>query len=88
MNNFARDLQWGQALQLVEERSQNEGTNDQVFIVNVVVGGVGGVVQYSSFSSLSPQPRPFFVEEGEDLMLEVCFSSDSAVLQVFFFFFF
>mmetsp|Transcript_36736 Transcript_36736/g.57707 ORF Transcript_36736/g.57707 Transcript_36736/m.57707 type:complete len:389 (-) Transcript_36736:61-1227(-) len=56
VNNFARDLQWGQALQLVEERSDDDGSNDQ--------------------------PRPFMVEEGEELVLEVSFSEDSAVLQV------
>ena len=60
MDNFSRDLQWGQALQLVEERSEvsDEGTNCQ--------------------------PKPFFVEEDEELVLDVRFSEDSAVLQVIF----
>eukprot|EP00008_Paramoeba_atlantica_P003625 CAMPEP_0201487166 /NCGR_PEP_ID=MMETSP0151_2-20130828/11155_1 /ASSEMBLY_ACC=CAM_ASM_000257 /TAXON_ID=200890 /ORGANISM="Paramoeba atlantica, Strain 621/1 / CCAP 1560/9" /LENGTH=382 /DNA_ID=CAMNT_0047872149 /DNA_START=79 /DNA_END=1227 /DNA_ORIENTATION=- len=58
VDNFSRDLQWGQALQLVEERSEvsDEGTNCQ--------------------------PKPFFVEEDEELVLDVRFSEDSAVLQV------
>lgn len=56
-DNFSRDLQWGQAIQLVEERSkQHNGPNDK--------------------------PRPLIVEEGEELILDVRFSEDSAVLQV------
>jgi len=56
-NNFSRDLQWGQALQLIEERSKlRQGSNDP--------------------------PKPLEVEEGEELILDVRFSEDSAVLQV------
>ena len=57
VSNFPRDMQWGQALQLVEDNTveRDEGTNSV--------------------------PVPFEVTAGENITMEVRFSSDNVVMQ-------
>jgi len=65
-DNFARDMQWGQALQLLEDGAAAQRHCDEA----------------ACMEDAAPQPpTPFVVRAGEALELEVRLSSDSVVLQ-------
>ena len=67
-DNFPRDMQWGQGLQLLEDRGDGVGVPSNPR----PAGGVTGE---------QDTPKPFMVEAGGWFDLVVIFSSDSVLMQ-------
>lgn len=87
-DNFPRDMQWGQALQLVEDLDKpGPGRREGLLPGGWAAwqGIVSPVGRLPLPCSLTPirfaGPHPFEVHEGEELDLIVRFSRDSAVMQ-------
>ena len=69
-DNFPRDMQWGQGLQLLEDRGDGVGVPSNP-------RPSGG----ASAGGAADTPKPFMVEAGEWFDLVVIFSSDSMLMQ-------